>query len=74
MRQFEPVMDEQIKVFLEQLAQSCKQNRLVDMSQRCSWLGLDISGELGFGQSFELQTNDKNRALFQTQLCFGGLC
>lgn len=61
MRQFEPVMNEQITIFLKQLISCCQEGEPADMSDRCSWLGLDISGELGFGRGFELQTDTKNR-------------
>jgi cytochrome P450 len=61
MRQFEPVMQEQISIFLTKLAESSKLGKPVDMSERCCWLALDIAGELGFGHSFELQTDTKNR-------------
>ncbi|KAH7128162.1 cytochrome P450 [Dendryphion nanum] len=61
MRRFEPVMNDQVHIFLQQLAKSSEKNETVDMSQRCAWLGLDISGEIGFGHGFELQTDEKNR-------------
>ncbi|KAF2281156.1 uncharacterized protein EI97DRAFT_438549 [Westerdykella ornata] len=57
MRIFEPVIQQQ-----PSLAEACdgERNETVDISERCSWLSIDISGELGFGRSFELQTSDKN--------------
>ncbi|KAF1951062.1 cytochrome P450 [Byssothecium circinans] len=61
MRRFEPVMNDQIQIFLQQLAKASENNEATDMSQKCAWLGLDISGEIGFGHGFELQTNEKNR-------------
>lgn len=33
----------------------------IDMSEQCKRLTLDVSGELGFGCSFELQTSTANR-------------
>lgn len=62
MRKFEPVIAEQIDIFLRQLAQVCKQNELAEMTILVNRLGLDISGALSFGHSFELQTSEKNRA------------
>ncbi|KAF2009360.1 cytochrome P450, partial [Aaosphaeria arxii CBS 175.79] len=61
MRRFEPVMAEHIETFLDQLGKASDTNEKLNMTQRCCWLGLDISGEIGFGHSFELQTNEKNR-------------
>ncbi|ORX94597.1 cytochrome P450 monooxygenase-like protein [Clohesyomyces aquaticus] len=61
MRRFEPVMHEQVQVFLAQLARASKDSSPLDMSEKCSHLGLDISGEIGFGHGFELQTSEKNR-------------
>lgn len=62
-RQFEPIIHEQIAIFLKLLPRTFEDQTTVDMSERCHWLGLDISGELGFGHSFELQTSTKNRWL-----------
>lgn len=65
MRQFEPVMIDQITIFLKELAKASKEGTPVDITNQCAWLGLDISGELGLGHSFELQTDTKNRWMVQ---------
>jgi cytochrome P450 len=62
MREFEPVMVSHIDTFVKELAMSCeKHNTLVDMTDRCRRLGLDVIGELGFGTNLKLQTEEKNR-------------
>ncbi|PVH96934.1 cytochrome P450 [Periconia macrospinosa] len=61
MRRFEPVMHEQVRIFLQQLAKASQNKEVTDMSQKCGWLGLDISGEIGFGHGFDLQTKETNR-------------
>ncbi len=58
---FAPVMEEQIVIYLKRLVSAAEKDQVVDMSQQCNWLALDVSGELGFGKSFELQSNTKNR-------------
>lgn len=60
MRQFEPVMLEQIKIFLKQLLRASYKNEPVNMSDRCKRLGVDIIGRFGFGYFLNLQTEDTN--------------
>lgn len=57
-RHFEPIMKDHIDIFLKNIEEHSKANRSVDMSEQCKLLALDISGELGFGRSFDLQTKD----------------
>jgi cytochrome P450 len=57
---FDPVLQEQVTIFLRHLLDASMKDQAVDMSERCGLLGLDISGELGFGRSFDLQTDTRN--------------
>ncbi|KAF1955978.1 cytochrome P450 [Byssothecium circinans] len=63
MREFEPLMMEHVDTFVRELAKSCKDNKanVVDMTERCKYLGLDVIGQLGFGAAFNLQTSTENR-------------
>ncbi|KAI0545493.1 cytochrome P450 [Xylaria curta] len=61
MRQFEPVMIDQIGVFLRALYDSSLVSRPVDMTQSCKRLGLDIVGHLAFGFALNTQTDPKYR-------------
>ena len=63
MRTFEPVMSEQVDIFIQQLSISSKKSEDVDMTERCMWLGGDIVGQLAFGYELKQQTNDANRWL-----------
>lgn len=64
-RKFEPVMLDQISIFLKEIAKTSEEEKHIDMTTQCTWLGYDISGELGFGRSFDLQTDTRNRWLTQ---------
>ncbi|RWA04932.1 hypothetical protein EKO27_g10173 [Xylaria grammica] len=61
MHQFEPIMIEQIDVFLKTLYESSLASRPVDMTQSCKRLGLDIVGHLAFGFALNTQTEPKYR-------------
>jgi cytochrome P450 len=62
MREFEPIMLKHVDKFVELLVDSCQGNRrIVDMTERCKYLGFDIIGELGFGTDLALQTSPKHR-------------
>lgn len=62
MREFEPLMLAHIDTFVRELAKSTKdENAIVDMSDRCRYLGFDIIGQLGFGTALDLQTSTTNR-------------
>ncbi|KAF2449394.1 cytochrome P450 [Karstenula rhodostoma CBS 690.94] len=56
-RHFEPVVQEQIEIYLQKIRLSSQTDRPVDMSEHCKMLTLDVSGELSFGRSFDLQTS-----------------
>ncbi|KAI1177719.1 cytochrome P450 [Nemania sp. FL0916] len=58
MRNFEPVMEEQIDIFLNLLLASARAGETVNMTERCRRLGLDIIGLLSFGYPFATQTGD----------------
>ncbi|KAF2653159.1 cytochrome P450 [Lophiostoma macrostomum CBS 122681] len=58
---FEPVFQDHIVVFLQHHLEASLQDHAVDMSQRCGWLTMDVSGELGFGRGFGLQTDPSSR-------------
>lgn len=61
MRDFEPLMLAHIHTFVKGLAKSSEQQNIVDMTDRCRYLGFDIIGQLGFGTALDLQTSTKNR-------------
>jgi cytochrome P450 len=65
MREFEPTMIDQIKIFVKQLAESSQRRDTVDMTERCKHLGFDVVGHLGFGTALNLQTSDKNRFIYR---------
>ncbi|KAI1405733.1 cytochrome P450 [Hypoxylon fuscum] len=59
MRLFEPAMLGQIDIFLRQIYASSES--VVNMTDRCQWLGLDIIGLLAFGYRLNLQTEKEYR-------------
>ena len=59
LNKFEPTMLHQVHIFLKGLLST----EPVNMSDRCKYLGLDISGLLAFGYPLNLQTTEKNRFL-----------
>ncbi|XXG94287.1 hypothetical protein Hte_000541 [Hypoxylon texense] len=61
MHTFEPVMLEQIDVFLKQLLISAQSSRPANMTDRTRRLGTDIAGLLGFGYDLRLQVGDENQ-------------
>ncbi|GAW26825.1 putative benzoate 4-monooxygenase cytochrome P450 protein [Rosellinia necatrix] len=61
MRDFEPIMTEQIEVFIQQLAASARASSPVNMTERCKRLGMDIVALLAFGYDLKLQTEATNR-------------
>lgn len=63
MRNFEPVMGEQIDIFLNLLLASARAGETVNMTERCRRLGLDIIGLLSFGYPFATQTRESFRFL-----------
>ncbi|KAI0379439.1 cytochrome P450 [Hypomontagnella monticulosa] len=67
-RAFEPVLINQVTVFLNQLLQS--KEKPLNMTPTCRHLGLDIAGHLGFGYGLNLQTDSTHRYLTQA-ITFG---
>lgn len=61
MKAFEPVMIEQVNVFLKQIF--VNQGQPIDMKSRCNYLGMDIVSLLSFGFDLQSQTDKKNRFL-----------
>ncbi|KAI0199308.1 cytochrome P450 [Astrocystis sublimbata] len=61
MRGFEPIMTEQIDVFLKTLYQSSATSQPLNMSQKSKRLGLDIVGHLAFGFALNTQTDPRYR-------------
>ncbi|KAI0021052.1 cytochrome P450 [Xylariomycetidae sp. FL0641] len=63
MRAFEPIMRENVDVFLGQLLASSRQNEIVNMSRRCERLAVDIVGQLAFGIPLKTQTEVTNQPI-----------
>ncbi|KAI1298539.1 cytochrome P450 [Xylaria venustula] len=59
MKTFEPIIIEQIHVFLRQVA-ACQENA-IDLKDKCNYLGMDIVGLLSFGFPLHCQTEEKHR-------------
>ncbi|KAK7750393.1 hypothetical protein SLS62_007692 [Diatrype stigma] len=62
MRAFEPTMMEQVDIFIGQLLTSCQQqgtstSTVVNMTDRCKRLGMNIVGLLAFGFDLKMQTD-----------------
>lgn len=56
-------MKMQVDIFLKQLLRSTQgsDHGLVNISERCRYLGIDIAALLGFGRNFQLQADEKYR-------------
>lgn len=65
MREYEPVMSEQVDTFVDQVAASARNSEPVNMTKRCMWLGGDVAGDLGFGYPFKMQTEDNENRWLQ---------
>ncbi|KAI0147320.1 cytochrome P450 [Xylariaceae sp. FL1272] len=61
MKLFEPLMLEQIDIFIDLLRKNA--GRPTDMKTRCSYLSFDIIGLLSFGFNLRLQTDETNQFL-----------
>ena len=61
MRAFEPVMIEQVDVYLRRLLADFRSSTPVNMTERSRQLGLNIAGLLGFGYDLGLQTEETNQ-------------
>ncbi|KAI0193892.1 cytochrome P450 [Astrocystis sublimbata] len=59
MKTFEPIIAEQVDIFLKQIATF--HDSPVNMKDRCNYLGMDIVGLLSFGFPLHCQTEEKNR-------------
>ncbi|KAI1137182.1 cytochrome P450 [Hypoxylon sp. FL0543] len=66
-RAFEPVMIDQINIFIQQLLQSCQNEGRgaipINMTRQSKYLTIDVMGYLAFGHPLKLQTEATNRAL-----------
>ena len=68
-RAFEPTMARHVNNLLAQIASWPRSSAQggwtepVNMTERCKYLALDVMGEFGFGQTFEVQTREENRFL-----------
>ena len=70
-RAFEPTILKEIDIFVGKFLNSQKDGNEhdeewlapTDMTECCRYIGYDIMGDFGFGQSFELQTKADNRFL-----------
>ncbi|KAI0401284.1 benzoate 4-monooxygenase cytochrome P450 [Xylaria palmicola] len=69
-RAFEPILSEQVDIFVKQLALSYQADPAapIDLSERSRYLGLDISGYLGFGYALNLQTSHTHRYLVHAMM------
>ncbi|KAK7184478.1 cytochrome P450 [Paraphaeosphaeria sporulosa] len=68
MREFEPSLLEHVDKFVRNIARAASAqpgqwSAPVNMSEQCKYLGFDIMGEFGFGQSFGLLDGPTNRFL-----------
>ncbi|KAI0503176.1 hypothetical protein F5B22DRAFT_630221 [Xylaria bambusicola] len=49
MRDFEPMMMEQVDIYIQQLIVLSRGSKPVNMSDRCKYFGIDVIGYLAFG-------------------------
>ncbi|KAM0330969.1 hypothetical protein ACHAQA_003926 [Verticillium albo-atrum] len=63
MRNFEPIMSEQIDIFIQVLAEASETQAPVDVSERVRRLGADIVGLLAFGFPLNTQQDETHRFL-----------
>ncbi|KAI0141755.1 cytochrome P450 [Xylariaceae sp. FL1272] len=61
LRTFEPIMSEQIDLFIHRLSLSANTPAAVDITEYSRHLGIDLAGLLGFGYTLNLQTAEENR-------------
>ncbi|KAH9897412.1 cytochrome P450 [Xylariomycetidae sp. FL2044] len=61
MRTFEPIMMQQIDIFISHLRQCADSRTMVNISERLKFLGLDVVAHLAFGYPLNLQTSSENR-------------
>ncbi|ORY10141.1 cytochrome P450 [Clohesyomyces aquaticus] len=60
MRAFEPTMLEHVTIFLQQLLESSAAGEAINMTDRRKRLGMDITGQYGFGYPLCFQTEKTN--------------
>ncbi|KAI8633016.1 cytochrome P450 [Xylariaceae sp. FL1651] len=63
MRVFQPVMSEQVDIFLQQLLRCSQRAEVVNMTRQCERLAVDIIGQLAFGFPLKLQTEATNQVI-----------
>ncbi|KAI0379496.1 cytochrome P450 [Hypomontagnella monticulosa] len=61
MRTFEPTMESQVDVFLRLILAACQDGTIVNMTERCQRLGVDVIGLLSFGRHFDTQISEDFR-------------
>ncbi|KAI1739764.1 cytochrome P450 [Xylaria scruposa] len=66
LRSFNPMMSDQIDIFLKQLLCSSRQSEMVNMTVACNRLGIDVVGHLAFGCALKTQTEATNRFIPET--------
>ncbi|KAI0383703.1 cytochrome P450 [Hypomontagnella monticulosa] len=65
MHAFEPVMSAEVDIFLQLLLQSSRKREVVDMTERCERLGVDVVGQLAFGYALNSQREPTHRAVVE---------
>ncbi|KAI0157247.1 benzoate 4-monooxygenase cytochrome P450 [Xylariaceae sp. FL1272] len=65
-RTFESKLSDHVDVFIAQIQRDTES--LINMSERCKYLGLDISGYLGFGYALNLQSEEIYRYLVRAMM------
>ncbi|VUC30188.1 unnamed protein product [Clonostachys rosea] len=63
MRDFEPIMAEQIDIIVQQQRKSCHLLEPINITKRLEHLGDDMVGHLGFGYRLKTQTEETNHRL-----------
>ncbi|KAI1259673.1 cytochrome P450 [Xylariaceae sp. FL1019] len=69
MRMFEPIMVEQVDIFIKELFLSChskSSGASINMTDRCRWLSMDIVGLLSFAYPLNLQTDPSYRFIIKS--------
>ncbi|KAI4866858.1 cytochrome P450 [Hypoxylon rubiginosum] len=57
MKKFEPIMLEQVGIFVQQLLTLSRGSAPINMSDRSKYIGADVVGHLAFGYDLKLQTD-----------------
>ncbi|CAJ2502463.1 Uu.00g098570.m01.CDS01 [Anthostomella pinea] len=72
MRSFEPIMQHQVNILVQQLRRSCdgSQPRPVNMTERLKYLAMDIMGQLAFSFPLKLQTETTHRSVVASKAHF----